>query len=520
MGWKIQLRPLSRLFLLLTAIGIVFLSSNRFLTDTFKEKETSYSFFDNVQLKMNFNEESAVLNWPCIVCDSNNNVYVSWEKNTIKDNYGNSDEIFLQKFSSNGTAIGSKILLVNRSDISNSTIALSHSTLKIDSNDNFHLFFYVMEYTSPQIGHVYYRSFNSNFDILVDYKIIITYQQAGWGTSAFNEMITTVILDENDLIHLLCCEEYYIHLDNNGIIIDSINLKEDNNIHTPSMTVDSKGNIFIVWEEDYRKILFRSLRIENNTITSVASKILDSHENVLYPIILMKEGDFFVSWNYIPEFDYENSQTMYRQLNNLGETINDEKLGFNNLGVDFLSKNKSLIYTIHPTGYSCGREDLKFYYSLRSFRGDILVQNKGILIIPSNPESDHGPAIFSLRGFEDKFGFLWLAWYMNDYNYGYQVLLWKLDSNACPIFPLTVVTPSIREYEGALYNFTTPTSEKPSNSTSPKTVQTSTSIMNYSTKNSARSESSTNLTSFPSIYSLFPFIIIIILILQKKNSKM
>jgi hypothetical protein len=493
--------------------GFVLIAHEQGLEEPVLESNLSpyTSFLPHVPLKTSFNEESAVLKWPNIICDSNDNVYVTWEKNTIRDNYGNSDEIFLQKFSSNGTAFGSRILLVNRSDISNSTIALSHSTLKIDSTDNFHLFWYVMEYTSPQIGHVYYKKFDTNFDLLVDYMIIVTYQQAGWGTSAFNDMITTVIVDEHDFLHLLCCEEYYIYLDNNGTVIDSINLRESSTFHSPSLTVDSTGNIFIVWEEDYRRILFRRLWIENKTITSVVSRTLDSREYVLNPIILMREDELFVSWHYVPDFDYENSQTIYRQLNYLGETISYEQFGFNNPGVDFISRNKSLIYTIHPVGYSCAREDLKFYYSLRSFKGDILIQKREILIIPCNPESDHGPAVFSLNGFEDSIGYLWLAWYINDYTYGFQVLLWKLDSNFSSVFPITVVTPRIREYEGALFNTTTTTiinttSETTHVSTSRETSSNFTSTLSTTIypSNPSTVTTSTN-TSVPTSSSDEPF---------------
>ena len=440
------------LFLLLVFILVFFL--NPYSPD-FMEGVITSSFPSTVHL-ITYEEESQNFDYPSMICDSRDNVYVTWGVDLRDDNYGNSDEIRLQKFSSNGTSLGPRILLVNRSEISNATIALSHITLQIDSSDDFHLFWYVLEYTSPQIGHVYYKKFDSNLSPCTEALLIVSYEHYGWGGSAFHEMISQVVVDDYDFLHLLCCLKYYIYLDNNGTVIDQFRFT-GSSIRSPSMVIDNSDNIFIVWElSDSTRIDFRALTIENDTIISVATRTLASGSYVLNPIILMGEEGLFVSWCFAP--DFENSSTIYRQLDYLGETISTASCGFNNPGVNILSKNKSLVYTIHPVGNPCLEDDLKVYFSLKFFKGDIVIRKKLILMILHNPEEFHGPYIHSLSGIDNETGCLWLVWHLDDFTVGPMIQLWKLDTTASSVFPIIVVTPKSLsgEYEGALYNFSNP----------------------------------------------------------------
>ncbi|MFX0064375.1 MAG: hypothetical protein ACFFC7_19550 [Candidatus Hermodarchaeota archaeon] len=395
--------------------------------------------------------DTADLEQSNIACDSNDNIYVTWEKNAREDNYGSSDEIYLQKYYANGSACDSKILLVNRSDITTDQIALGCSTLQIDSQNNLHLFWYVMDYGSPQRGYVYYQKLDADLQVIIDPKPLLSYQEGGWGTSIFGDMISEVIIDDFDYIHVLCCEEFYMYLDNNGILLDSINLKDEINLGYLDMTIDNTGNVFIVWVENDREIHFQRLLSSDSTITALERTILATGEIVLAPKIVLKDDNLFVAWSYIPNWDYKNTTYVYKQLAYSGEVLSDAKLGFYP-GNTCFSKDQSLVYIISVEGLHYMYHHINFSYHLRTFEGDILLNQRRILTITNNPEYFYGPSAFNIQILEDSQAALWLVWFVNDGMNGFQVYLWKTDRNGNALLPVMIVAPTKYIYNETTYN--------------------------------------------------------------------
>jgi len=417
---------LSFFFIIILIASILFITTFNIYNNSIDTHIT-----DSIQLTSNVgNFERSY-----IAYSNDNEVYVSWEACTLNDNYGNTDEIYLQKFYNNGSINGDKILLVNRTDLTEEVVALSESTIIIDSNGNLHLFWYVMEYDNPQIGHIYYKKYNSELEEIIGNKIIISYTQLGWGTSSSSSKINKLILDDNNNFHLICCGYKYLYLDDNGDLLDSF-IFEENRFY--KMVRDNIGNTFILFINQYKINITKLISI-NGIIDLKFNKNLIDDDEIHISLVDLS----LVNYNLYFEINRKCYQVDY----NNGNLLSEVNISFNEEGYNFLSQNKTLNYNININQFSSYGNDAIFFYNLTStFQGQEYIKYRKILTIKKNKDFYYGPACFGLRGLVDNFENLWLTWYVNDGNNGFQVLLWKLGIYGISQTPVIVVAPDIHHY--------------------------------------------------------------------------
>ncbi len=386
--------------------------------------------------------DMASLENPQIVINSSDTIFVSWELCIYDDNAGSSDQIFMQEIASNGTFIGSKQLIVNRYDITEETIALGCSVPIIDSEDNIHLFWYVMDYNSPQRGFVYYKKLSSSLDTLVDNKMLVNVTQSGIGSSIFGEKIPSVIIDLDNFLHVLCCDFLYVYLDSEGNIIDSHNFEINDIGDGSSLEIDNIGNIFIASENEYDSIYLQHLESNSSGIfpLNIATILYDDDVLLSNPHLTFIDGNLYISW-------YADHQKTCKKIDYSGAILEENMMGFNNPGYNFLSRNKSTVINLELYGTHWLEENVTFTYSFYTVEGTILVEPKDILKISYDPNNFYGPVVFNLRCIEDSTGYFWLTWFVNNGNNGFQVLLWKLDYLGNYQIPVTCCAPSYFEYE-------------------------------------------------------------------------
>lgn len=411
----------------------------------------SYSTTDNMNVFADENSfyeiiclsgELANLENPNIVINSSDTIFISWELCIYDDNYGSSDQIFMQKIAPNGTLIGSKQLIVNRSDITEETIALGCSVPIIDSEENIHLFWYVMDYNSPQRGFVYYKKLSSSLDTLVDNKMLAIVTQSGSRSSISGERIPRVMIDKDNFLHLLCCDFLYFYLDGEGNIIGSYNFELNNIGDASTLELDNLGNVFIASEKGYDYIYLQHLKSNSSGtyLHNIANVLYDDDVLLNKPHLTFIDGDLYISW-------YADGQITCKKIDYSGVILEENMMGFNNLGFNYLSRNKSNVINIELSGRSSMRDNKTFMYSFYTIEGTLLVEPKEILKISYDPMYFYGPGVYDLRCIEDSTGYFWLTWYVNNGNNGYQVFLWKLDHLGNYQIPVTCCAPSYFEYE-------------------------------------------------------------------------
>ncbi|MHA1198632.1 MAG: hypothetical protein ACTSQF_04695 [Candidatus Heimdallarchaeaceae archaeon] len=377
-----------------------------------------------------------------IIINSSDTIFVSWEWSIYDDNSGSSDQILMQKIAPNGTLIGSKQLIVSRSDTTEATIALGCSVPLIDSEDNIHLFWYVMDYNNPQMGFVYYKKLSSSLDTLVDSKMLTNVTQSGIGSSIFGEKIPSVIIDSDNFLHLLCCDFLYFYLDSEGNIIDSHNFEIDDIGDGSSLEIDNLGNIFIASEKGYDYIYLQHLESNSSGIflLNIATILYEDDVLLSEPYLTFIEGNLYISW-------YADHQKTCKKIDYYGSILEENMMGFNNPGYNFLSRNKSFVTNIELSGRHYNQDNVTFEHSFYTIEGILLVEPKEILKISYDPNNFYGPDVFDLGCVEDSTGYFWLAWIVNDGTNDYQILLWKTDYVGNYQIPVTCCAPSYFEYE-------------------------------------------------------------------------
>jgi hypothetical protein len=431
-------------FILGIWMGLALFSSSGVDLGNYSRADSHYVFADESSFTdiICLSGEMANLENPNIVINSGDAIFLSWELSIYGDNSGSSDQIFMQKIATNGTFIESKQLMVNRSDITEETIALGCSVPILDSEDNIHLFWYVMDYNTPQIGSIYYKKLNSNLDTLVDTKMLVNITQSGFGSAISGDKIARVIIDNNDFLHLLCCDFLYFYLDNECNVIGAYNFELDDLGDGTTLEIDNLGNVFIASEKGYDYIYLQHLK------SNSSGTYLQNNANIIYdddvllnkPHLTFIDGDLYIAW-------YADGQITCNRIDYSGSILEENLMGFNNPGYNFLSSNKSNVINIELFGRSSMRANKTFKYSFYTIEGTLLVEPKEILKISYDPMYFYGPGVYDLRCIEDSTGYFWLTWFVNNGNNGYQVFLWKLDYLGNYQIPVTCCAPSYFEYE-------------------------------------------------------------------------
>jgi hypothetical protein len=431
-------------FLLGLSIGLAMFSSLDVDLGNYSRADSNYVFANESSFAdiICLSGEMANLENPNIVINSSDTIFISWELNIYDDNSGSSDQIFMQKIASDGTFLESKQLIVNRSDITEETIALGCSVPILDSEDNIHLFWYVMDYNTPQIGSVYYKKLNSDLNTLVDTKMLVNITQSGFGSSIFGDKITRVIIDNNGFLHLLCCDFLYFYLDSECNAIGSYNFESNDLGDGTTLEIDNLGNVFIASEKGYDYIYLQHLKSNSSGtyLQNIANILYDDDVLLNKPHLTFIDGDLYISW-------YAGGQITCKRIDYYGSILEENMMGFNNPGYNFLSRNKSNVINIELSGRSSMKDNKTFMYSFYTIEGTLLVEPKEILKISYDPMYFYGPSVYDLRCIEDSTGYFWLTWYVNNGNNGYQVFLWKLDYLGYYQIPVTCCAPSYFEYE-------------------------------------------------------------------------
>ncbi len=392
---------------------------------------------------------TADLSNPFIACTSQNQVFVLWQENIYSDNYGSDDIIYIQEVLPNGSLVVDKFVAINRSDVTEETIAFYDSNLVVDSQDNLHLFWYVMNYDNPQEGFIYYRKMNSNLETIIDNTEIFNYTMSGWGTSPFIDAVVEIKFDLQNNIHLLCCEYYYLLLDNNGNILDYYNFEPLDMNRPVSFELDEDLNVFFVSLDSYDYIYFFRLQYDTSSISLITHKLIDSDEEkmLLDPFLILTEGDLYVSYYSHKSVGPDIDILICKQIDLSGNVIDDAVIGFENPYTDFLSRNRSVVYRMRINQDSCAQQDAFFNYGVVTLDNFILLEERHILTIAKNDSYDHGPAVFSFRCEEAIDTSLWFSWLVNDGNNGFQIMIWNVDAYGNPITPVITVVPNNYFYQ-------------------------------------------------------------------------
>ncbi|MBY9001298.1 MAG: hypothetical protein KGD64_10310 [Candidatus Heimdallarchaeota archaeon] len=404
---------------------------------TFQVDADNGSFSDSICLTY---DVSQVRN-PNFVINSNDSLYIFWERNVYSDNSGSSDQICVQQVAPDGSFIGSAASLVNRSDISDEQLALGCSFPVIDVEDNIHLFWYAMDYNNPQMGFVYYMKLNSTLVTLVDTKQIVNVTQSGIGSGIFGNQIEDVILDSDGFIHLLCCEQRYFYLDLEGNTIDNHTVVYNDYGEVMALEIDNLGNVFLASIKDYDYIYLHHIESNSSGSYLLSTSTVFYNDSILLtdPKLNYIDVNLYISWN-------ADHVTICKKIDYSGVILDEKLMGFNNLGDNFLSSNKSNVVNILLSGYHWTEDGVTFEYSFYSVDGNLLIGPKHILKICYDPLYVYGPDVMYFRCLEDSEGYFWLLWMVNNGNNGFQVHYWKLDYLGNYQIPVTCCAPIYHEY--------------------------------------------------------------------------
>jgi len=246
---------------------------------------------------------------PSIAIDNNGNVHMVWY-----DYRGGDQEIYYKKLDNNGNIIVDDTRLTNYSGPS------LNPSIAIDNDNNVHVVW--LDYRDGGRRGIYYTKLNNDGNIIVNDIRLTAHPSMSYDPS--------IAIDSHNNIHIIWSEYedgdveiYYEKLDNNGnTLVDDKRLTEDpERSENPSIAIDSKDNVHIVWQ-DYRdgnyEVYYK--RLDNNGNTIVPDKILldNDAKSSEYPSIAIDSKDnIHIVWQ-----DYRdgNADVYYK---NFSEDIED-----------------------------------------------------------------------------------------------------------------------------------------------------------------------------------------------------
>ncbi len=247
---------------------------------------------------------------PRLAIDSHNNIHIAWYDGQ-NDNY----EIYYTKLNASGIPI-------NQKRITDAPQDSVHPDIAIDKKDNIHL---VWADFREGDGNLYYKKLDNDGNALIDDKKIST---------TLNVKIPKIVVDKDNNLHIVWAdfrnwnwEIYYKKIDSNGeVLIDDTrltNAAETSDL--PSIALDAKDNLHIVWEEDrdgkYNYEIYYT-KLDNNGTTLIDDTRITFANSARNPSIAVDKNDnVHIAWNDNREGGYA---IYYTKLDNNGNTLIDD----------------------------------------------------------------------------------------------------------------------------------------------------------------------------------------------------
>lgn len=381
--------------------------------------------------------DTAEVHNPRTVCSSNNHIFIMWregEKNLL-----------ISEFSSNLSLVkGSQIVLDTDSLALNNEYDLGLHQLLIDSVNNLHLFWCLIEFSTPQRINIFYQKLNTNLETIITPKIVHTFEQAGNSNYCPHDSIRGLLIDETDSIHLLIEDNFYYLMNNEGDIKASTEIPTELG-QVQDLLLDSEGDALILCVDD------DSESISSIKYTIGATSIIEQSRNLLfdttdvlihYARLHKVENTFYFCWrvhNDTTQFYYHES-FLLNSDGSLGDsgTLNDH----------FFTDTTVCLNSTHTASLSASiaiYDPVEIYYSLFSpTQNQSHIETKLLIRFLKNEYCFWGPAIFDLKIILDMESEMIISWYVNDGQNGFQVFLWKIDYFGIKTASLVVVAPELQ----------------------------------------------------------------------------
>ena len=395
---------------------------------------------------------------PKLICNKENRIFISWKESEYFLNYDlavydHNDTIYIQEIFSNGSLKGSQVIIFNNTDIPFDVYDTADVNIVLDTDDNFNIFWYVLETTgenvssSNQFGHLFYKKLDSDLSVVEDVKIVFSYDYQGISSNVFTDYcIEGLMVDNYDRFHLLLYKEFYLYVDNNGLLLDffnmtSLELGDDYRGNTYSLANDKLNNTFVVSNVYYDYLYFTRFQISGNDIVNITTQelIFDDVTTLSNIEVLFSDGKIYVSWL----LSMYPLVTAIKEVDYNGIIMQDVDLAIRK---GFFSRNQTIVYSFSYMGVDYLLEDLELHYSVFSFTNEELLTQREILRVVPNYSYQYSPSIHGLQCIEDLDLNLWLAWYINDGANNYQVLYWKISVVGNYLIPVTEISPEYYEY--------------------------------------------------------------------------
>jgi hypothetical protein len=426
-----------KFFIFVMIIIMVSLNTNQIITNVYSKnidnKNNSTKDFVLNDTDYLISGDTGDVSSPTAVCLSNNEKVILWREGE--------SALKIAKYNSNLSQVIELFRVINGSTLISEEFELSQPKMLVDTTDNLHLFWYIMDFNYPQQGNIYYLKMNKNLQIIIPSKIIHTYTHNGWGTSCFASIFTSLFIDERDLIHLLVEDNSYYLLNLNGNINASIIVPEELG-PVQDLVLDNEGNALIICgSDDYDSIYSIKYAIGSTTIIEQNRTLLFNTTGKIIFYTKFQEIDanlYFYWWwendtTYIMYFEsyLVNSNGSLGELSSLNEHFfTGATYCLNSTHAASLVTNK-LIYT-----------SVGMHYSLfEPLENQSYIESKLLIRFIKNEEYFYGPTIFNVKFILDKNSEIIISFYANDGQNCYQVFLWKIALDGTTNVSIVVVAP-------------------------------------------------------------------------------
>lgn len=380
---------------------------------------------------------------PRTVCLGNNEIVILWREG---------DGILkIAKYNSSLDRTTDSIILVNASLLTSEEFELSQPNILKDTSDNLHIFWYIMDFDTPQQGDIYYLKIDAKFQIIVPAKIIHTYTHSGIGSSCFEDIFRTLFISEVDTIHLLVADNTYYLLNVEGTITASTVVPAELG-EVQELILDNEDNAIIVSEngilDSINSIVYNT---SGTTITEEHRNMLFNTSEIIifYTRLLRVESNIYFYWIWENKSDYIYKYDSYL-LNQNGSLGNP-----GTLNEHFYLSSYYYLNTTHTTCLQLEQgiyNPVDCYFSLfHPTENHSYIESKLMFRILKNESIFWGPVAFNLKIIQDKNSQFIISYYVNDGSNGFQVHLWKCNINGEITSSVVVVAP-----EKDLVAFTTP----------------------------------------------------------------
>ncbi len=232
--------------------------------------------------------DDAISSNPSLGVDSSGNVHIAWH-DTRDGNY----EIYYSKLYSDGTT------LVDDTRLTSDSATSRLPSLGLDSSGNIHI---AWEDDRDGNWEIYYTKLYSDGSDAVDDTRITSYIRGS--------IVPNLGLDSSGNVHIawvdyrdINWEIYYTKLDNNGITtVDDTRITSDSaGSWSPSLGVDSSGNVHIAWwerlDENNSEIYYTMLDNNGNTEVDDSRITFDGAHSLFPSLGLDNSDDVHISWH-------------------------------------------------------------------------------------------------------------------------------------------------------------------------------------------------------------------------------